>query len=588
MRPTLAIFILLLAACGAEPDPAANAAGDASAGDAEPVVDTRSEGLNGPALPTLMPAAIAAAGTISGDTILSVVREIADDRYGGREPGTEGDRMTRAYLAGRLEAAGYLPAAPTGGFDQRFDLVGVEARQPATWSFAASSGDITLSQGSDFVVFSGVQADRTGIPDGTEAVFVGFGMQAPEYDWDDFKGADLRGKLLVMLNNDPDWDPDLFAGERRLYYGRWTYKLESAARQGAAGAVILHTDQSAGYGWPVVQNSWTRPQFELPAGDEPRLAVAGWLAYPAAERLFEAAGHDLAALESAARTRDFEPVSLGVTTGLAFDNALTQVSSGNVLGMLPGGDPELMDEVVVYTAHHDHLGTDAGGADGEDIIYNGARDNASGTGMVLAIAEAFAALPERPRRSILIAFVGAEETGLLGSQYLAAHLPVPPGRVAANVNYDSGNIWGETTDITYVGMNKSTLDAVALAVAEYQQRTVTPDQSPDKGFFYRSDNFSLARIGVPALYLKAGSQFVGRPEGWGDAVVGEHSRAHYHRPSDEWNDDWTADGMVLDAAFGFLAGWLVANADAMPAWYPGDEFEAARLEALQAVLAGED
>jgi len=394
--------------------------------------------------------------------------------------------------------------------------------------------------------------------------------------------------VLVMLNNDPDWDPDLFAGNRRLYYGRWTYKYESAARQGAAGAIIIHTTPSAGYPWQVVQTSWTGEQFELPAGDEPRIQVAAWTTEAATKRLFALAGADYDALVEAAHRRDFRPVPLGVTTSLSLANQLHRVETANVAGLLPGSDPELAGQVVVYTAHHDHLGM-APAEDGSDAdrIYNGALDNASGVAQVLAIARAATLLPEPPRRSLLFLFVGGEEQGLLGSKYFAAHPTVEPGRIAANLNFDGGNIWGETRDLTLIGMGKSDLDRVASAVAARQGRSVLGDQFPDKGYYYRSDQFSFAKIGVPALYFDVGTDFIGKPPGFAAEQVEAWTEEHYHQPSDELVPAWDFAGMVQDARLGFFAGLAIADQQALPAWLPGDEFEAARKAALEEVAADE-
>src|SRR5690606_23085200 len=347
-----------------------------------------------------------------------------------------------------------------------------------------------------------------------------------------------------------------------------TYKYESAARQGAAGAIIIHTSASAGYPWQVVQSSWTGTQYELPAGDEPRLQVEVWVTEDAAARLAGPGGFELEALVEQAKSRDFRPVPLGVTTSIALTNTIERTASANVLGILRGRDPELAGEIVVYTAHHDHLGRNDG-APGGDPIYNGARDNASGVAMVLEIGEAFAALPEPPRRSILLLFVGAEEQGLLGSEHFARHPIVPAGRIAANLNYDSGNIWGETRDITFVGLGKSTLDDVARKVGELQGRVVKPDEFADQGYYYRSDQFNFAKIGVPAFYFRTGTDFVGRPEGWGVERIEEYNEHHYHQPSDELTPEWRFDGMVQDARFGFWAGLIVAEAGEMPSWHPG-------------------
>ena len=533
----------------------------------------------GGATERITPVAIAAAERVTGDDIRRVVAEISADDYGGRGPGSEGEMKTRAFLARELAEIGFGPAGENGSYEQAVELVGVTTGAPATWQFQGEGGAVELARGTDFIAVSGVQGPSAAL-ENAELVFVGYGIVAPEYDWNDFKDVDVRGKVLVMLNSDPDWDPQLFAGNERLYYGRWTYKYESAAAHGAAGAIIVHTTPSAGYGWNVVQTSWSGPQFELPAGDEPRTQVRGWVTEEAARRLLGSA-HDLDALVEQAKSRDFRPVPLGVTTSLALTNTLTRTPSANVLGVMRGSDPDLAAQHVIYTAHYDHLGIGEPDAEG-DTIYNGAMDNASGVAMLLSIGRAFAALPEKPRRSIMLLFVAAEEQGLIGSQYYAAHPTVAPGLIAANVNLDSGNIWGETRDITFVGFGKSSLDAVALDVARYQGRTVKPDQFPDRGFYYRSDQFSFAKVGVPAFYFDGGTDFVGQPAGWGEQQIEDYEANHYHQPSDELTPDWTFSGMVQDARFAFHAGLLVANDGALPQWLPGNEFEAARRAALEA------
>jgi len=522
---------------------------------------------------------IAAADVIDGALLGGLIQELSSDRYGGRGPGSDGDRLARAWLAAELARLGYAPGGEDGGFEQPFDLIGVRSEMPAVWTFVRDGGQVSFAWSDDYIAGAGRQQPATSV-DGAEVVFVGYGIQAPEYGWDDFEGVDLKGKMLLMLNNDPDWDPDLFAGDTRLYYGRWTYKYESAARQGAAGAIIIHTNASAGYPWQVVQTSWTGAQFELPAGDEPRIDVKGWLTEDAARRLVALAGKDLDALVEAAKTADFKPMPLGVTTSIAFNSDVSRTATANVLGLLPGNDPALADEVVVVTAHHDHLGIGTPD-DEEDAIYNGAMDNASGVAQVLGIARALTALPEPPRRSVLINFVAAEEQGLLGSRYYAEHPTFPPGRMAANVNYDGGNIWGRTRDVVFIGKGKSSLDAVVEAVAGYQGRVVKPDQFPDRGIFYRSDQFNFARIGVPAVFLRSGTDFIGRDPDWGRAQYVDYEQHRYHQPSDEYSADWNLDGMVENARMGFLAVCSIADADEMPVWAPGDEFEAARLEALQ-------
>jgi len=533
-------------------------------------------------------AAEAARAAITPGTLEAPIRYLADDLLEGRGPAERGDRLTQLYLASAMGLLGLEPGGPDGSWFQPFGIVGIDATMPETWTFRKGGDEIVLDRSSEFIAASGVQEPKAAI-ENAELVFVGYGIEAPEYDWDDYEGADLAGKVLLILNNDPDWDPELFEGERRLYYGRWTYKYESAARQGAAGAIVVHTTPSAGYPWQVVQTSWTGEQFELPAGDEPRLQVAAWTTEEATKELIALAGKSWEELVAAAKTREFRPVPLGVTTSIALENEISQVETANVAGLLRGSDPERADEVVVFTAHHDHLGIAPPGDDPDaDRIYNGALDNASGTAQVLAMARAFTLLPEPPARSLLFLFVGAEEQGLLGSEYYAAHPTFPPGKIAANLNFDGGNIWGPTEDITLIGKGKSELDAVAETVARAQGRELLADQFPDKGFFYRSDQFNFAKIGVPALYFDAGTDVVGRPEGWGRAQQEAWTERDYHQPSDELTDEWNYEGMVQDARLGFYTGYLIAEQPALPMWNPGDEFEAARQAAVAAVEAGDD
>ena len=531
------------------------------------------------------PAAEEAATEITADYMREHIIELSSDEYGGRGPGSEGDRMARAYLVEELKRLGLEPGAADGDWQQEFTLVGVTADQPAQWTFRSGDEELVLEQWDQFIAASGVQSERAAI-ENAEVVFVGYGIQAPEYEWDDYAGVDVTGKVVLIMNNDPSWDPDLFAGETRLWYGRWDYKYLTAAKNGAVGAIIIHTTPSAGYPFQVVQTSWTGEQFELPAGDEPRAQVEAWVTEDSARALTKLGGHDLDELRAAADNRDFQPVPLGVTTSLAMDVSIDRTETANVLGLIPGSDPELADEAVIYTAHHDHLGTGTKDENG-DGIYNGAMDNASGVAQVLAIARAVQALPEPPRRSILVALVGAEEQGLLGSKYYAEHPTFPPGKIAANLNYDGGNIWGHTHDVTFIGLGKSTIDQIVEAIAEEQGRVVKPDQFADRGYFYRSDQFSFAKIGVPAMYLDTGTDFVDRPEGWGAEQVNHYTNVNYHQPSDEYSDSWNFDGMIEDALLGYWTGLAIANADEMPSWNPGDEFEAARLEALQAVEQAE-
>ena len=542
-----------------------------------PVADAGEAVSNTPAAS----AAEQAVTEITADSMRSHIIELSDDKYEGRGPGSRGDTAARAYIVAEMQKLGLEPGAADGGWEQPFELIGVTTEQPDTWTFLGSDGELTLKQWDQFIISSGVQDERAIVSD-AEVVFVGYGIQAPEYEWDDFKGQDLTGKVLLIMNNDPDWDPDLFAGETRLQYGRWDYKYRSAAAQGAAGAIIIHTSPSAGYPFQVVQTSWTGEQFELPTRGEARNQVNAWVTEDSARDLVAMAGLDLDALREAADNRDFEPVPLGVTTSIEMPVSINRVSTANVLGLLRGRDPELADEVVIFTAHHDHLGIGTPNDEG-DTIYNGAMDNASGVAQILAIAKALLALPELPRRSILFAFVGAEEQGLLGSKFYAEEPTFPAGKIAANLNYDGGNIWGHTHDVTFIGLGKSSIDEIVLGIAAEQGRTVKPDQFPDRGYFYRSDQFSFAKIGVPALYLDTGTDFVDRPPEWGKEQVNHYTQVNYHQPSDEYDDSWNFDGMIADAHLGFWTALAIANADEMPQWNPGDEFEAARLEALRAV-----
>ena len=523
---------------------------------------------------------LAAAAGIGAEDLRAHVAELAGDAYEGRGPGTAADDRTRAYLIRQLETLGYTPGAADGGWEQPVPLLALDTEQPSGWTFVQDDRAKLFRPGVDFMLNSGVQAERTGLKN-AEVVFVGYGIEAPEYNWNDYVGLDLTGKVLLVLNNDPDWDPDLFEGQRRLYYGRWSYKFERGAESGAAAVIIIHTTPSAGYPWQVVQTSNTGPQSELPAGDEPRLAVNGWMTKDAADTLVDFAGHDLEELIQKARHREFRPIPLGVHTSLDLAVTVRENNSANVLGLVPGSDPVLKDEVVIVTAHHDHLGIGRPRLGDTDAIYNGARDNACGVAIALGMARALKDLPLR--RSVLFAFVAAEEQGLLGSAYYAANPTVPPGRIAAVVNNDGCNIWGRAEDVTFLGLGKSDLDAVAERVAAQQGRTLKGDAEPDKGYYYRSDHFSLARIGVPGLYARAGLNIEGRGPEWGLQQRQRYVRENYHQPSDELNDAWNFDGVVQSAEFMVLATWLIANQDVMPAWRAGDEFEAARLASIEAL-----
>lgn len=532
------------------------------------------------------PAEKAAANAVTDDALRAHIRFLASDLLEGRAPASRGDLLAQQYIQAQMEALGFEPGAPESGWVQRVPLVGISGRAPQKLPLSKDDKKLELERLDDFVAFSGTQKSQSRV-EKAEIVFVGYGIVAPEHSWDDYKDVDVKGKVLLMMNNDPEDDPKLFAGKTRLWYGRWDYKYQIAARKGAVGAFIIHTQPSAGYPWQVVQTSWSRERFELPYEGEPRVEIKGWFTDGASKKIASLGGQDLDRLRSAALRRDFRPVPLGVEFSIEIENTVQTKESGNVIGKLPGSDPRLAREAVIYTAHHDHLGMKMDGKPGEDVIFNGAVDNASGVAATLAIARAFTELPKAPRRSVYFAFVAAEEQGLLGSEYLAKHPPLAPGRIAANINIDGLNILGRTKDLTMIGLGKSSLDTLVLALAKMQGRVVRPDQFPDRGFFYRSDQFNLAKVGVPAAYFDNGTEVIGKPPGWGVQKTEEWERVDYHQPSDELEEDWDLSGAVEDARLSFWLGVKVANAERMPEWNRGDEFESARKKAVAAVAAGQ-
>lgn len=525
----------------------------------------------------------AALKLVTAESITAHVRFLASDELEGRGPASRGDRLAQLYVAAQLESYGLKPAGPDGAWIQPVELVGVTGA-PETLAVSGAGKGASFAYSSDFIAVSGHQGPQSSL-DRAELVFVGFGIVAPEHRWDDFKGADVKGKVLVVMNNDPEDDPTLFAGKTRLWYGRWDYKFEQAAKLGAAGCLIIHTTPSAGYPWQVVQTSWSGEQFSLPEDGGPRLQVKGWLTEEATRRLVALAGKDLDSLRAGAQQRDFKPVPLGLALTTRFKNTVAKRQTGNVLGLLPGSDPKLAGELVVLTAHHDHLGRKPG--KGEDDIYNGAVDNASGVAALLTAARAVAALPRAPRRSLLFVSLAAEEQGLLGSQYLVAHPPAPASQLAADINIDGINIWGRTRDVSVIGLGKSSIDAVIVELAKAQGRTVKPDALLDRGFFYRSDQFNFAKAGVPAAYFSSGHDFIGRPEGWGRAQREKWEGSHYHQPSDQLTADWDLSGAVEDVQLYVQLAVALANAPQLPTWTPGDEFEAVRRRSLEGARPGQ-
>ncbi|MEO8035098.1 MAG: M28 family peptidase, partial [Acidobacteriota bacterium] len=417
----------------------------------------------------------------------------------------------------------------------------------------------------------------------SEMVFVGHGVVAPEYKWDDYKGLDTRGKTLVMLVDDPPasaQEPDLFKGRARTYYGRWTYKYETGAAKNAQAVILIHTNDAAGYGWSVVRNSWggESDAAKLAPG-APALHFAGWVTQGVASNLFKAAGYDLDALTKAAASRDFKPVSLGYHFSGKVASKMRSFDTANIVAKLEGSDPKLRDQAVLYSAHHDHLGV--GGADKSgDQIYNGAIDNASGCALLIEMARVWAASKSAPKRSIIFAAVAAEEQGLLGSGYYGQHPTVPAGKIALNINYDAIPELGHVRDVTMNGVERTTYYPTAQKITKAMGLTIVADLEPEQGHYYRSDHFSMGKVGVPAFSVDAGFDFIGKGKDWGRKQSEDYRQNRYHQPSDQFDPKWDWSEGVQMAQLGFWLGWDAANAASMPNWVPGDEFRATRDKSL--------
>lgn len=522
------------------------------------------------------------AQTITGESLMSHIETLSSDEFEGRGTATRGEDLTVEYLVDQLEDIGAEPGMEDGSFIQEFPLLGQSVNGENAEMSIRSAGRIAESLGynSDFMAWPSNESENVDI-ESAEVLYVGYGIQAPEFDWDDYKDVDVEGKILVFKNSDPSDDPELFDGDSRLYYGRWSYKFEKAAEMGALGAIIIHTTPTAGYGWDVVANSWGRERFSLPSGGDPsgNPEFNSWLTEESSRTLFESAGLSLDEMLDMAESRDFEPVLLeGVTMDVNLEASYSDLSSRNVVGMIRGNDPDLMDEYVIFTAHFDHLGitTPVNG----DSINNGARDNAAGVSAVLNLADALKEVESEMRRSAIFLFVGAEEMGLLGSLYWSNNPTVHPGNVSANLNMDGMQVYGPTEDIVLVGYGRNTITDVIRQYAESEGRTVKPDPNPGQGYFYRSDHFSMARVGIPAVFPRRGIEYIGKPEGW-SATVDSVDAANYHSVSDEINEYWDVNGMVDDVRLFFRASLDIINADEKMEWYPGDEFEAVRMEMLE-------
>lgn len=538
--------------------------------------ETQAETVEGPVLPEGFQQA---RETIRAASMLADVTIVAGDQFEGRGAGTEGDRKARTFLANRLTELNFEPFFDNGSFEQPVEIIGLTVQDPQDIHFNTKDGaSIAFSFGDQYMIMAGAQQPEISLED-AEVVFVGYGIQAPEENWDDFKDVDLSGKILLMLNDDPDWDPELFGGERKLSYGRWTYKFTSAAATGAVGAIIIHTTESAGYPWSVVRASNIGEQFELRAGDEPRTLFNGWLSWEGSQALAKLGGEDLETLIESARSRDFQPVPLGVSTSVDLAVEVSTKNTANVAGILPGSDPQLAKELVVLSAHHDHFGIGEPDETG-DTIRNGALDNGVAIAQALAVAGAFSTLPERPKRSIVVLFPAVEEQGSLGSKYFVNSNVVHPGLIAANINLELGNVWGRTRDIIVYGLGKSELDDWLRDAAGTQNRTVRGEQDVKAGWFYRSDQISFARAGVPAIWFKSGVDFIGQEPGWGEKQYADWIQYKYHSPGDEVEADWNLEGLTEDAKLAFRLATMVADTEVTPTWYAGDEFEAIRKASL--------
>jgi Zn-dependent M28 family amino/carboxypeptidase len=517
-------------------------------------------------------------GDISGEHMRAHVKYLASDALEGRGVGTHGEKLATEYIGEQFKLAGAKAAGENGTYFQRVPMVGVATEPQATLSAVGNSQSVSFRWLDDYVGVSELQQPADQFD--ADAIFVGHGIVAPEFDWDDFKGVDVKGKVLILFTNEPPSDdPKLFGGRALTYYGRWTYKYEEAARHGAKAVFIIHTTPTAGYGWEVVRSSWSGedPQLKLPHG-QPALAFAGWFTTEAGEKLVAMAGKNVNDLLKAANSRDFHPIPLGIHIRGNMPTKIRQIESRNVVAMIPGSDPELKSQAVVFTAHWDHLGI--GPAVNGDKIYNGAVDNATGCAILLELARAWAALPAKPRRSAIFVAVTAEEAGLRGSEYYADHPVIPMGKTALDLNFDAFPPFGRTKDVEVTGAERTTAFQAVQEAAQRMNLVIKPDAHPEQGHFYRSDHFALAHAGVPAFSINLGTDYEGKPAGYGEKIFEEYNTKHYHQPSDEYHDDWDFGGMEEVARFALQIATTVANQDALPTWKAGDEFLAAREKAL--------
>ncbi len=524
-----------------------------------------------------------AAKLITEQSLLEPIEVLSSDEFEGRAPATRGEVLTLNYIIEQFQSIGIEPGMEDGSFLQEFPLLGQQVDGQSARFNIRHNGNVVdeLEYRTEFMAWPSNEAEQVQI-ENAEVVYVGYGIQAPEFDWDDYKGADVEGKILVYKNSDPSYDPDIFEGDSRLYYGRWSYKFEKAEEMGALGAIIIHTTPTAGYGWSIVENSWGRERFALQSednGNGPVPEFNSWLTSESSESLFSYAGMDLHEQLDAAASRDFEPVTLnGVTIDVNLSATYSDMASNNVVGKITGSDPDLQNEYMIFSAHHDHLGI-TNPVDG-DSINNGALDNAAGVSAVLNVANALKNVESKMKRSALFVLVGAEEMGLLGSQYWAANPTVHPGKVTANLNLDGMQVYGLSNDVVLVGYGRNTITDVIKKYAEEEGRVVKPDPEPGQGYFYRSDHFSFAKIGIPAIFPNRGRDYVGKSEAE-IAAIDSANAANYHAPSDKINEFWDLEGMEKDTRLFFRSAFHIINADEMMKWEENDEFEAARLQYLR-------
>jgi Zn-dependent M28 family amino/carboxypeptidase len=522
-----------------------------------------------------------AMAAITGESILQHTNRLASDGFEGRAPGTAGEDSTVAYLTEQFKAIGLAPGNPDGTYIQPVSLIGYTSRPELT----ITTGSRTMRPAfpTDFVGVSRRNATDVRV-DNSDLVFVGFGVVAPEYGWDDYKGLDVKGKTIIMLVNDPavpdpndstKLDSTVFKGQAMTYYGRWTYKYEIASDKGAAAAIIVHETGPAGYPYEVVIGSWGRENLDVKTdGPTNRIAAEAWMTLDKTKELFRNAGLDFDSLKKAATRKDFKPVPLNAKATFRVRNQVREIQSRNVVAKLEGSDSALQDEYVIYMAHWDHLGKDT--TLKGDQIFNGALDNATGTAALLTAAKAYKALPTPPARSILFLAVTAEEYGLLGAKWYATHPLYPLDKTLGVMNMDGVNQWGRTKDVTVVGYGNSTLDDVLSAVTAQEGRTIKPDPEPEKGFFYRSDHFEFAKQGVPSLYIDSGTEYVGKDSAFSQQKRDEYTNNDYHKPSDHVKPDWDLSGAAEDLQTLFRVGYRVAQTDRWPEWKPGTEFKAKR------------